>query len=112
VGVELVGWKLFGIEASFTLPRSVTFDEDGFGSVLSANGAMNVMPGEREGVGDEVLYRWRFEIEADSRIRAAKSAHYFLDDAWASCEVLPRPEGLIDFNVVVGNDRWELLDGE
>jgi hypothetical protein len=112
VSVEPVGWKVFGIEASLTLPRSVTFDEEKFGDVLTANGAMSVSPCEREDVGTACLYRWQFEVEANSRIRAARSAHDFLNDAWASCKVLPRPEGFMDFDVVVREERWELLSDE
>lgn len=112
MSVEPVGWKVFGIEASLALPRSVTFDEEKFGHVLTANGAMRVTPCERDDAGDASVYRWRFEVEADSRIRAAKTARDFLDDAWASCTVLPRPERLMDFDVVVAEERWELLGDE
>ena len=112
MNVDPVGWKLFVVEASVALLHGVTFDEEHFGQILDANGAMSLMPCEREDVGDVYVYRWRFEVEAGSRSGAAKTAHYFLDDAWASCEVRPRPEGLLDFDVVVGEERWELLTGE
>lgn len=112
VSVDPVGWKLFAIEASVRLPRNVTFDEDRFDQILCANGAMSLTSCEHEDVGHECIYRWRFEVEAGSRIGAAKTANYFLDDAWASCTVLERPEELVDFDVVVGGERWELLTGE
>lgn len=112
VSAEPVGWKLFAIETSVALPRSVTFDEERFAQILGANGVMSLLPCERDDVGNACVYQWRFEVEAGSRIRAAKAAHYFLDDAWASCTVLPRPEDLPDFDVVVGDERWEILTGE
>jgi hypothetical protein len=55
---------------------------------------------------------WRFEVNADSQIRALQTAHDFPDDAWASCEVLPRPKGLMRFDVVAGDERCELLTDE
>ena len=112
VAEEPVGWKLFAIEASVALPRNVTFDEAHFGQILCANGAMNLMPCEHANAETECKYQWRFEVAADSRISAAKTARFFLDDAWASCTVLPRPDDLLDFDVIVGDERWELLTGD
>jgi hypothetical protein len=94
-----VGWKPFAIEASVELPRNVTFDEDRFDQILDANGAMNVVPCERLDAGTACTYQWRFEVAAGSRIGAAKAASFFLDDAWASCTVLPRPDELLDLTL-------------